>query len=235
LILHRLRLPAPEPGIIQKGGGLLAGIGPHPLSGTRVVYAGTMHDADNKTWEEAWLCRDPAFDGRFFIGVRTTGVYCRCVCPVRLPFRRNIEFLPSAAAAEVAGFRPCLRCRPEAAPFSPAWNGTRTTVERAARFIIEDGALDSSTTVEDFAARLGMTARHLNRLFIRHWGASPSVVARTARVQRAKRLLNETELPMVEVALQAGFGSLRRFNAVFLEVYKRPPGTIRRRCLPSHM
>jgi AraC family transcriptional regulator of adaptative response/methylated-DNA-[protein]-cysteine methyltransferase len=168
-------------------------------------------------------------------GVRTTGVYCRCVCPVRLPFRRNIEFLPSAAAAEVAGFRPCLRCRPEAAPFSPAWNGTRTTVERAARLIIEDGALDGGTTVEDFAARLGMTARHLNRLFVQHWGASPSVVARTARVQRAKRLLTETELPMVEVALQAGFGSLRRFNAVFSEVYKRPPGAIRRRCPPSHL
>ena len=85
-----------------------------------------------------------------------------------------------------------------------------------------------------FAARLGMTARHLNRLFARHWGASPSIVARTARVQRAKRLLNETDLPMVEVALQAGFGSLRRFNAVFSEVYKRPPGAIRRRCVASH-
>ncbi len=99
-----------------------------------------------------------------------------------------------------------------------------------ARFEPERGA-----TVEVFAARLGMTARHLNRLFAQHWGASPSIVARIARVQRAKRLLNETELPMVEVALQAGFGSLRRFNAVFSEVYKRPPGAIRRRCLPSHL
>jgi len=179
--------------------------------------------------------RDPAFDGRFFIGVRTTGVYCRCVCPVRLPLRGNIEFLPSAAAAEVAGFRPCLRCRPEAAPFSPAWNGTRTTVERAARLIIEEGAMDDGATVEAFAARLGMTARHLNRLFARHWGASPSIVARTARVQRAKRLLSETDLPMVEIAVQAGFGSLRRFNAVFAEVYKRSPSAIRRRCLPSHI
>lgn len=213
----------------RKGIGALAKIGPHPLSGTRDVYTGAMPDADSTTWEEAWRCRDPAFDGRFFIGVRTTGVYCRCVCPVRLPFRRNIEFLPTAAAAEVAGFRPCLRCRPEAAPFSPAWNGTRTTVERAARLIIEDGALDDGMTVEAFAARLGMTARHLNRLFARHWGASPSIVAKTARVQRAKRLLSETDLPMVEVAVQAGFGSLRRFNAVFSEVYKRPPGAIRRR------
>lgn len=194
-----------------------------------------MPDVDDESWERAWRSRDPAFDGRFFIGVRTTGVYCRCVCRVRLPFRRNIDFLPSAAAAEAAGFRPCLRCRPEAAPFSPAWNGTRTTVERAARLIIEDGALDGDASVEALAARLGMTARHLNRLFARHWGASPSVVARTARVQRAKRLLDGTDLPMVEVALQAGFGSLRRFNAVFIEVYKRPPSEVRRgSAAPAH-
>ena len=194
-----------------------------------------MSNGDDGHWERAWLARDPAFDGRFFICVRTTGIYCRCVCPVRLPFRRNIEFLPSAAAAELAGYRPCLRCRPEAAPFSPAWNGTRTTVERAARLIIEDGALDGGTSVEAFAGRLGMTARHLNRLFVRHWGACPSVVARTARVQRAKRLLDKTDLPMLEVALQAGFGSLRRFNAVFAEVYRRPPGGVRRRKLGHHV
>lgn len=193
------------------------------------MYGAIMPDADVESWERAWQSRDPAFDGRFFIGVRTTGVYCRCVCPVRLPFRRNIDFLPSAAAAEMAGFRPCLRCRPEAAPFSPAWNGTRTTVERAARLIIEDGALDGGGSVDVLAARLGVTARHLNRLFVRYFGASPSVVARTARVQRAKRLLDETELPMMEVALQAGFGSLRRFNAVFSAVYKIPPGEVRRK------
>ena len=193
-----------------------------------MVYGAAMLDVDDEDWEQAWRSRDPAFDGRFFIGVRTTGVYCRCICPVRLPFRRNIEFLPSAAAAEMAGFRPCLRCRPEAAPFSPAWNGTQTTVERASRLIIEDGALDDGTTVEAFAARLGVTARHLNRLFARHWGASPSIVAKTARVQRAKHLLDETSLSMVEIALQAGFGSLRRFNAVFLEIYNRPPSAVRR-------
>jgi AraC family transcriptional regulator of adaptative response/methylated-DNA-[protein]-cysteine methyltransferase len=193
-----------------------------------MVYGAAMQDADAENWEQAWLARDPAFDGRFFIGVRTTGVYCRCTCSVRLPFRRNIDFLPSAAAAEAAGFRPCLRCRPETAPFSPAWNGTRTTVERAARLIVEEGALDGGTSVEALAARLGVTARHLNRLFIRHWGAPPSVVARTARVQRAKRLLDETDLSMLEIALQSGFGSLRRFNAVFSEVYKRPPSDIRR-------
>nr|WP_245615407.1 Ada metal-binding domain-containing protein [Roseomonas aerilata] len=185
-------------------------------------------------WERAWADRDPAFDGAFFACVRTTGIYCRCVCPVRLPFRRNVDFAPSAAAAEAAGFRPCLRCRPEAAPFSPAWKGTLTTVERAFRLIVDDGALDGEgATVEGLAARLGMTERHLRRLFCRHLGATPTAIARTARVQRAKRLLTGTDLSMTEVALQAGFGSLRRFNAVFVEVYRRPPGSIRRKT-PSH-
>ena len=219
----------------QKACGALAEIGPHRLPVGCMVYGADMADIDDAVWEQAWRSRDPTFDGRFFIGVRTTGVYCRCVCPVRLPFRRNIGFLPSAAAAELAGFRPCLRCRPETAPFSPAWNGTRTTVERAARLIIEDGALDGGTSVEAFADRLGITARHLNRLFARHWGASPSVVARTARVQRAKRLLNKTNLTMAEIALQAGFGSLRRFNAVFREIYKRPPSNVRRPKPESHV
>jgi AraC family transcriptional regulator, regulatory protein of adaptative response / methylated-DNA-[protein]-cysteine methyltransferase len=179
--------------------------------------------------ERAWLTRDPAFDGRFFIGVRTTGVYCRCVCPVRLPFRRNVEFLPSAAAAEAAGYRPCLRCRPETAPFSPAWKGSLTTVERAVRLIVEDGALDAGhDSVERLAERLGVTGRHLRRLFMRHLGASPSAVAQTSRVQRAKRLLDSTTLPIGEVALASGFGSLRRFNSVFVQVYRRQPSEIRR-------
>jgi AraC family transcriptional regulator of adaptative response/methylated-DNA-[protein]-cysteine methyltransferase len=180
-------------------------------------------------WEAAWARRDPAFDGRFFVGVRTTGVYCRCICPVRLPFRRNIEFLPSAGAAERAGYRPCLRCRPEAAPLSPAWKGTRATVERAMRLIVEEGALDGEgATVERLADRLGIGARHLSRLFEQHVGARPTQVARTARVQRAKRLLSDTDLPLTKVAMQSGLGSLRRFNAVFGEVYRRPPNRMRR-------
>jgi AraC family transcriptional regulator of adaptative response / DNA-3-methyladenine glycosylase II len=180
-------------------------------------------------FERAWLARDPAFDGRFFIGARTTGVYCRCVCPVRLPLRRNIEFLPSAAAAEAAGFRPCRRCRPESAPFCPAWKGSLTTVDRAARLIIDEGALDGGdNSVDRLAERLGVTSRHLRRLFVRHWGASPSAVARTARVQRAKRLLDATTLPISEIALASGFGSLRRFNAVFASVYHRQPSEFRR-------
>ena len=183
---------------------------------------------DEAECEQARVGRDPAYDGRFFTGVRTTGIYCRPVCPVRPARAGNVRFFPSAAAAEAAGFRPCLRCRPETAPFCPAWNGSRTTAERALRLIME-GALDEDgASVEGLAARLGIGARHLSRLFARHVGASPAQAARTARVQRAKRLLDTTDLPMAEVALHAGFGSLRRFNTVFAEVYRRPPGAIRR-------
>jgi len=179
--------------------------------------------------EEAWRARDPAYDGHFFIGVLSTGVYCRCVCPVRLPLRRNVQFLPTAAAAEAAGFRPCLRCRPETAPFSAAWKGSLVTVERAKRLIVDDGALDiEGTTVETLANRVGVGARHLTRLFARYLGASPAQVAQTARIQRAKRLLDETELSMTEIAMRAGFRSLRRFNSAFTEVYRRPPSSIRR-------
>jgi AraC family transcriptional regulator of adaptative response/methylated-DNA-[protein]-cysteine methyltransferase len=179
--------------------------------------------------DRARLARDAAYDGLFFTGVRTTGIYCRPVCPAR-PLSANVSFFPSAAAAETAGFRPCLRCRPETAPFSSAWIGSRTTVERALRLILEEGALDQEgATVERLAQRLGMGSRQLTRLFARHLKASPSKVARTARVQRAKRLLNETSLPMTEIAMQAGFGSLRSFNSVFAEVYGRRPSEIRRK------
>jgi AraC family transcriptional regulator, regulatory protein of adaptative response / methylated-DNA-[protein]-cysteine methyltransferase len=176
--------------------------------------------------ERARVSRDRRFDGQFFSGVRTTRIYCRPVCPVRPAKAENVSFYPSAAAAERAGFRPCLRCRPETAPFSPAWNGSRTTVERAVR-LIGKGALDNAS-VEALADRVGVGARHLSRLFEKHLGASPGQIARTARVQRAKRLLDDTKLPMIEIASRAGFGSLRRFNAVFAEVYRRPPTEIRR-------
>src|SRR5258707_9920356 len=177
--------------------------------------------------DRARLRRDPAFDGMFFTGVRTTRIYCRPVCPVRPARSANVRFFPSAAAAERAGFRPCLRCRPETAPFGPAWNGSLTSVERAVRLIAE-GALDQGS-IETLAHRLGIGARHLGRLFRQHLDATPSEIARTARVQRAKRLLDDTALPMIEIAARAGFGSLRRFNAVFQEVYRRTPSEIRRR------
>jgi AraC family transcriptional regulator of adaptative response / DNA-3-methyladenine glycosylase II len=181
---------------------------------------------DTVVCEHARVSRDRRYDGLFFSGVRTTGVYCRPVCPVRPAKARNVTFYPSAAAAELDGFRPCLRCRPETAPVSPAWKGSRTTVERALR-LIRNGALDDAS-VEALAERLGIGPRHLARLFKTHLGASPAQVARTTRVQRAKHLLDETDLPMTDIALRSGFGSLRRFNTVFAEVYKRPPTAIRR-------
>ncbi len=184
--------------------------------------------------DQARLARDPSYDGRFYTGVHTTGIYCRPVCPVRPARSANVSFFPSAAAAEAAGFRPCLRCRPETAPFCSAWIGSRAAVERALRLIVEDGALDGEgATVERLAVRLGVGARQLTRLFVRHLQASPAKVARTARVQRAKRLIDETSLPMTEIAMQAGFGSLRRFNSVFVEVYGRPPTEIRRTRRPA--
>lgn len=181
---------------------------------------------DFDTCNTARLRRDADFDGRFFTAVRTTGIYCRPVCPVKQPLTRNVSFFPTAAAAERAGYRPCLRCRPETAPFCPAWNSTRTTVERALR-MIEDGALDHAT-VETLAHRLGIGARHLSRLFLRHLGASPLQAARTLRIGRAKRLIDQTDLPMAEIALQAGFGSIRSFNAAFRTLYGREPSALRR-------
>ena len=176
---------------------------------------------DFDTCNKARLARDPAFDGQFFTAVRTTHIYCRPVCSVRQPLTKNISFFETAPAAEQAGYRPCLRCRPETAPFCPAWKGTKTTVERALR-LIEEGALDKGT-VEQLSDRLGVGSRHLSRLFTRHIGASPVQTAKTIRIRKAKRLLNQGGLKMSEIALQSGFSSVRRFNAVFREVYGRSP------------
>jgi AraC family transcriptional regulator of adaptative response/methylated-DNA-[protein]-cysteine methyltransferase len=180
---------------------------------------------DFDTCNAARLRRDPAFDGLFFTAVKTTGIYCRPVCPVKQPMTKNVSYFPSAAAAELAGYRPCLRCRPETAPFCAAWKGTQSTVERALR-LIEGGALDTGN-VDDLADKLGVGARHLARLFQRHVGASPVQTAKTMRIRRAKRLLNESCLPITEIAFQSGFGSVRRFNAAFSEVYGRPPSSLR--------
>jgi AraC family transcriptional regulator of adaptative response/methylated-DNA-[protein]-cysteine methyltransferase len=182
---------------------------------------------DHATCDRARLARDPAFDGIFFTGVRTTRIYCRPVCPVRPARSENVVFFPSAAAAERAGFRPCLRCRPETAPGSPAWHGTRSTVGRAMR-LIEAGFLDRAS-VADLAERLGIGPRHLLRLFLRHAGATPSEVAATRRIQAAKRLIDGTARPLAEIAFAAGFGSVRRFNDAFRATYGRPPSSFRRR------
>jgi AraC family transcriptional regulator, regulatory protein of adaptative response / methylated-DNA-[protein]-cysteine methyltransferase len=178
-----------------------------------------------ETCNAARLRRDPDYDGRFFTAVKTTGIYCRPVCPAKQPLTRNVAYYPTAAAAEAAGYPPCLRCRPETAPFCPAWNGTRSTVARALR-LIDAGALDRGP-VAALADRLGISARHLARLFDRHVGASPQQLAQTLRLQRAKRLLDTGDHGMTEVAFRAGFRSLRRFNAAFVELYGRPPSSLR--------
>jgi AraC family transcriptional regulator, regulatory protein of adaptative response / methylated-DNA-[protein]-cysteine methyltransferase len=182
---------------------------------------------DFDTCDRARIGRDRRYDGRFFTGVRTTGIYCRPVCPVKPARSSNVSFFPTAAAAEQAGFRPCLRCRPETAPFSPAWRGSGSTVSRAMRMVM-DGFLNEHS-VDDLAARLGIGPRHLARLFQQHAGTSPLAVAKTFRIQKAKRLLDATDLPITEIAFASGFASIRRFNAVFLETYGIAPSRVRKR------
>ena len=179
----------------------------------------------DEVFERARLSRDARFDGRFFVGVKTTGIYCRPICPASPPRSENVRFFPSAAAAGEAGFRPCLRCRPECAPGTPAWAGTSTTVQRGLRLIAE-GALDEGN-VEHLASRLGVTGRHLRRLFTQHVGASPLAVAHTQRLHFAKRLVDQTALPMKEISAAAGYGSVRRFNDTFRQTYGRPPRELR--------
>ncbi|HET6726068.1 MAG TPA: AlkA N-terminal domain-containing protein [Gammaproteobacteria bacterium] len=179
-----------------------------------------------KICDRARLSRDPRFDGRFFTAVTSTGIYCRPICPAPAPKRANVRYYPTAAAAAEAGFRPCLRCRPEAAPGTPAWLGTSATVNRGLRLIAE-GALDDAD-VEALAARLGVGPRHLHRLFVRHLGAPPIALAQTRRLHFAKKLLDETDLPMTQVALAAGFGSVRRFNDSIRRAYQRTPSQLRR-------
>src|SRR5262245_6433594 len=151
----------------------------------------------------ALKARDARFDGLFFTGVRTTGVFCRPVCPARTPLRRNVEFFPNAAAAQAAGYRPCLRWRPDVSPDFPAWAGTSNTVNRALR-LINEGALDNGSTTQ-LAERMGVTDRHLRRLFLEHVGVPPVVVAGTRRLLFAKKLITETHLAFSDIAFAAGY------------------------------
>ena len=181
---------------------------------------------DRQVCSRARLSRDSRFDGKFFIGVLSTRIYCRPICPVPTVKEKNVRYFPTAAAAAETGFRPCLRCRPECSPGTPAWCGTSNTVSRALRLIGESGLEDGG--MEGIAERLGVSSRHLRRLFIQHLGASPSAVAKTRRLHFAKKLIDETRLSMTDVAFASGFGCVRRFNAVIRQTYKRTPTHIRR-------
>jgi AraC family transcriptional regulator of adaptative response / DNA-3-methyladenine glycosylase II len=198
------------------------------------VDAMNLDVSDRAACYRIFQSHDARFDGRLFVGVTSTGIYCRPICPARPPKFENCRYFASAAAAQEAGFRPCLRCRPEVAPELAFWRGTSNTVSRALKLIAE-GALtahaadESEAGVEALAARLGVGGRQLRRLFQQHLGASPVAVAQTRRVLFAKQLIHDTRLPMTEVALSAGFGSVRRFNETFRKLFGRPPSALRRK------
>ncbi|ABC24151.1 DNA-3-methyladenine glycosylase 2 family protein [Rhodospirillum rubrum] len=190
----------------------------------------TQHDpnppSDPSLCHRAVAARDKRFDGRFFTCVRTTGIFCRPICPARTPAMENCLFVATAAQALAAGFRPCLRCRPEAAPGLGGWLGTAASVNRALA-LIGEGALDEGS-VAALAERLGLGERHLRRLFLHHLGISPGAVAQAQRLLFAKTLISDTALPMTEIALAAGYGSLRRFNHALRTAYGCPPTALRR-------
>lgn len=183
-------------------------------------------DLSPEAMYRALASRDARFDGRVFYGVHSTGVYCRPTCPARTARFERVAFFPTAAAAQAAGFRPCLRCRPETAPELALQPGGSRQVRRALA-LIEDGVMDEAG-VEQLAERVHLSARQLRRLFIRHLGATPVEVAQARRVNLAKQLLHETDMPLAEVALAAGYGSVRRFNEVFRDLYRDPPRILRR-------
>ena len=171
--------------------------------------------------------RDARFDGAFFTGVLSTGIFCRPVCPARTPRRDRVRFYPSAAAALEAGFRPCRRCRPDAAVGSPSWVGTAELVRRALH-AIDRGAMDGGRSAEDLARACGVSSRHLNRLFTQHVGSTPAQVATSRRVLLAHRLLLDTSLTIADVAFASGFGSVRQFNDVVRRQLGETPNVIRR-------
>lgn len=177
--------------------------------------------------ERARQARDPRFDGRFFIAVRTTGVFCRPTCPVQPPKAKNVRFYPTAAAALAAGFRPCLRCLPELAPGQRRFSNGQERIDYALK-LIDGGFLDRHGTSQ-LAARIGITARHLSREFEQYLGATPHRVAHTRRLLFAKHLLDESDLSVTDIAFASGFGSLRRFNSAVKDTWSRPPGELRKR------
>ena len=182
---------------------------------------------DDDICYRALIARDARFDGVFFVGVKTTGIYCRPVCTARTPAHASCRFFASAPLAEQAGFRPCLRCRPELAPGNAPVDSART-IARAAAARIEAGALSDGGSLEDLAANLRVSSRQLRRSVRKELGVSPVELAQTNRLLLAKRLIAETQLPMAQVAFAAGFESVRRFNALFRSHYRLTPSLLRR-------
>ncbi|KZN58834.1 DNA-3-methyladenine glycosylase 2 family protein [Pseudoalteromonas luteoviolacea] len=181
---------------------------------------------DNQVCQKARLSRDARFDGKFFIAVKTTGIYCRTVCPAHPPKEENVEYFTSALLAAQSGYRPCLRCRPDSAPDSPAWKGVGATLDRAIK-LIDQGALQQSSLLE-LSKRLGVSDRYLRKLFNQHLGVSPKAYALYQQCLFAKKLLHQTSLPVTEVALASGFDSIRRFNDCFKEQLKLTPTQMRK-------
>jgi AraC family transcriptional regulator, regulatory protein of adaptative response / DNA-3-methyladenine glycosylase II len=182
---------------------------------------------DRDSCYRALQTRDARFDGHFFTAVLTTKIYCRPICPARIPHLKNCLFLPSAAAAHQAGFRPCLRCRPEISPNLLGRLEPGSTIFDRALSAIASGALDDAG-VRELAAQLEVSDRHLRRLFTEHLGASPVTVAQTRRILFAKQLIDETTLSMTDIAMAAGFASTRRFNAAIQNTYQKPPSDLRK-------
>ena len=184
-------------------------------------------DLDFESCYRALQSRDPRFDDRFFTAVTSTGVYCRPVCPAQTPRRENVRFYRFAAAAEAAGFRACRRCRPDASPGSADWNVRADLVARALRLIAE-GVVDAEG-VDGLAARLAVSERHLHRQLVAEVGTGPLALARTRRAQTARVLVEQTGLPLTEVAFAAGFSSIRQFNESVQAAFGRTPSELRRR------
>ena len=180
-----------------------------------------MSKPDRHILYEALLTRDARYDGKLFFGVTSTGIYCRPICPAPKPKPENVIYFAGSDLARLAGFRPCKRCRPEARPGSPAWQGTGATVSRAVRLLAQGDAPDSLAALAD---RLGVTDRHLRRLFQKHLGKTPMAVRHANRMAIAKALLKERDATMADIAFAAGFGSLRRFNDSFKKSHGVSPG-----------
>jgi AraC family transcriptional regulator, regulatory protein of adaptative response / DNA-3-methyladenine glycosylase II len=186
--------------------------------------------AKDDLYYQALLSRDHRFDGKFFVGVKTTGIYCRAICPAK-PLRKNVEFFSSALAAEKAGYRPCMRCRPESAPLSQAWIGKSALVQRALRVLYNEEALDFNE--DRFAEQFGVSSRHLRRLFTDEIGKTPKQISFEHRLNLSRKLITETSLPMTEIAFASGFSSVRRFNDAFKDRFKKTPSQFRS-AKPNH-